>query len=113
MLDGKFRQLMYISSDAPTTEDLELFKESRERAARVIRARWIVLGILALYGVVPYAAFRYHAVDLGTVTPLQSVFPAVAWCVLAASNALFLYSHHWFANLRPLNQVQLLLDLIF
>src|SRR5512139_812711 len=110
MLDEKIRQLMYISSDAPTTEELELFKESRKRAGRVIRARWIILGILALYGVVPYVAFRYRAVDLGAVTALQCVFPAAAWCVLALCNALFLYSHQWFANLRPLNQIQLLLD---
>jgi diguanylate cyclase (GGDEF)-like protein len=104
---------MYISSDAPTTEELELFKESRKRAGRVIRARWIILGILALYGVVPYVAFRYRTVDLGAVTALQCVFPAAAWCVLALCNALFLYSHQWFANLRPLNQIQLLLDLFF
>ena len=113
MLDEKIRQMKYISSDAPTMEELEIFNESRERVAMVIRARWIILGILALYGVVPFVAFRYHAIDLGSVTTLQCVFPAVAWGVIAVCNAFFLYSHQWFANIRPLNQFQLLLDLLF
>jgi len=32
---------------------------------------------------------------------------------MATYNAFFLYSYRWFANIRPLNQVQLLLDLLF
>src|SRR5512141_2729378 len=32
---------------------------------------------------------------------------------MATYNAFFLYSHQWFANIRPLNQIQLLLDLLF
>ena len=113
MLDGKIRQMKYISSDSPTMEELEIFNESRERVAMVIRARWIILGILALYGIVPFVAFRYHAIDLGAITTLQCVFPVVAWCILAVYNAFLLFSHQWFANIRPLNQIQLLLDLIF
>jgi len=113
MPDEKDRSLKFLSSDAPTTEELELFKESRERVGMVIRARWIILGILAVYGVVPYIAFRYHSVDPGDITTLQCVFPAIAWCVVATCNAFFLYFHQWFANIRPLNQIQLLLDLLF
>ena len=105
--------LKYISTDAPTTEELERFKDSRERTARVIRARWIILGILALYGVVPYLAFREDSVELGAITTLQCVFPAAAWCAIAAFNAFFQYSHQWFANIRPLNRIQLLMDLLF
>jgi diguanylate cyclase (GGDEF)-like protein len=113
MLGVKIRNLKYISSDSPTTEELELFKESRERVGMVIRARWIILAILAAYAVVPYVTFRHYSVDVSAVTTLQCVFPAIAWCVIATYNAFFLYSHHWFANIRPLNQVQLLLDLFF
>src|SRR5512139_1317347 len=113
MPDGIIRNLKLISSDSPTTEELELFEESRERIVQVIRARWIILGILAAYGIVPYVAFRFHSVDPGAITTLQCVFPAVAWCAFAVCNAFFLYSHQWFANIRPLNQIQLLLDLFF
>ena len=106
-------KLKYISTDAPTTDELELLNESRVRIGRVIRARWIILGILAAYGAIPYAMFHYYSIDISAVTTLQCVFPAVAWCIMATYNAFFLYCHHWFANIRPLNQIQLLLDLFF
>jgi diguanylate cyclase (GGDEF)-like protein len=108
-----FSRLKYISTDAPTTDELELLNESRVRIAQVIRARWIILGILAVYGVVPYAIFQYYSIDLGSMSPLQFAFPVLAWCAMATYNAFFLYSYHWFANIRPLNQIQLLLDLLF
>jgi diguanylate cyclase (GGDEF)-like protein len=111
MLGEKIRNLKYISSDSPTTEELELFKESRERVGMVIRARWIILAILAVYGVVPYVTFRHYSVDISDITTLQCVFPAIAWCAIATYNAFFLYTYQWFANIRPLNQIQLLLDL--
>jgi diguanylate cyclase (GGDEF)-like protein len=113
MFDGKLRDLKFLSSDAPTTEELELFKKSRERVGMLVRARWIILAILAVYGVILYATFRYNSLDLGAITTLQCVFPAVAWCVIATYNAFFLYSYQWFANIRPLNQIQILLDLFF
>jgi len=108
-----FSKLKYISSDAPTTDELELLNESRVRIAQVIRARWIILGILAAYGVVPYAIFHYYSIDLGSIDSLQFVFPVIAWCAMATYNAFFLYFCQGFANIRPLNQVQLLLDLLF
>ncbi|MBE0606641.1 MAG: GGDEF domain-containing protein [Deltaproteobacteria bacterium] len=108
-----FSRLKYISTDAPTTNELELLNDSRDRIAQVIRARWIILGILAVYAVVPYAIFQYYSIDLGSITTVQLVFPILAWCAMATYNAFFLYSCHWFANIRPLNQIQLLLDLLF
>ena len=108
-----FSKLKYISNDAPTTDELELLNESRVRIAQVIRARWIILGALAAFGVVPYAIFQYYSIDLGSIDSLQFVFPVLAWCAMAIYNAFFLYSYQWFANLRPLNQIQLLLDLLF
>jgi len=108
-----FSKLKYISNDAPTTDELELLNESKIRIAQVIRARWIILGILAAYGVVPYVIFQHYSIDLSSITTLQCVFPILAWCAMATYNAFLLYSHHWFANIRPLNQIQLLLDLLF
>jgi hypothetical protein len=60
-----FSKLKYISTDAPTTDELELLNESSVRISQVIRARWIILGILALFGIVPYAIFQYYSIDLG------------------------------------------------
>ena len=108
-----FSRLKYISTDSPTTDELELLNESRVRIAQVIRARWIILGILAAYGVVPYAIFHHYSIDLSSINTLQFVFPVLAWCAMATYNAFFLYSYQWFANIRPLNQIQLLLDLLF
>ncbi|NJD61094.1 MAG: GGDEF domain-containing protein [Deltaproteobacteria bacterium] len=108
-----FSRLKYISCDAPTTGELELLNESKVRIAQVIRARWIILGILAAYGIVPYAIFHYYSIEIHSVNDLQVVFPVLAWCVVATYNAFFLYSYQWFANIRPLNQIQLLLDLLF
>jgi diguanylate cyclase (GGDEF)-like protein len=108
-----FSRLKYISTDAPTTVELELLNESRAKISQIIRARWIILGILAAYGVVPFFFFQRYSIDLSSITTLQCVFPVLAWCTMATYNAFFLYSHQWFANIRPLNQIQLLLDLLF
>jgi diguanylate cyclase (GGDEF)-like protein len=106
-------KLKYISTDAPTTDELELLNESGVRIAQVIQARWIVLGILAAYGVVPYVIFQHYSIDLSSISTLQYVFPVLAWCAMATYNAFFLYSYQALANIRPLNQMQLLLDLLF
>ena len=108
-----FSKLKYISTDAPTTNELELLNESSIRIAQVIRARWIILGILAVYGVVPYVIFQHYSIDLSSISTMQCVFPVLAWCAMATYNAFFLYSYQALANIRPLNQIQLLLDLLF
>jgi diguanylate cyclase (GGDEF)-like protein len=108
-----FSSLKYVSTDAPTTDELELLNESKVRIAQVIRARWIILGILAAYGIVSYVIFQHYSVEINSVNDLQVVFPVLAWCAVATYNAFFLYSYKWFANIRPLNQIQLLLDLLF
>lgn len=105
--------LKYVSTDAPTTDELELLNQSRVRVGQVIRARWIILGILAAYGVLPWFIFQHYSIDLSGLSTLQFVFPVLAWCAMALYNTFFLYCHGWFANLRPLNQAQLLLDLLF
>ena len=62
-----FSKLKYISTEAPTTDELELLNESRVRIVQIIRARWIILGILAAYGVVPYVIFQslFHRPQFG------------------------------------------------
>ncbi len=83
-----FSKLKYISTDAPTTDELELLNDSRVRIAQVIRARWIILGILAVYGVVPYVIFQYYSIDLGSITTVQLVFPTVAWAEVVSGRMM-------------------------
>jgi len=85
-----FSKLKYISTDAPTTDELAMLNESKVRIAQVIRARWIILGILAAYGVVPYAIFQHYSIDISSVKTVQIVFPVLAWCAMATYNAFFL-----------------------
>lgn len=108
-----FSRLKIVTTDAPTTEELELLNESRSRIVQVIRARWIVLGILAVYGIIPFLIFDHFSIDIGSLTTVQVLFPVLAWCAMGIYNAFFLYCHDGFANIRPLNQAQLLLDLLF
>jgi len=113
MLNGYLKKLSFVSGDVPTSEELALIKDSRERIGLVITARWIVLGILAAYGIIPYVFFQHYSADTNSITPLHCIIPIVAWSFIAIYNAFFHYSHKWFANIRPLNQIQLLLDLFF
>jgi len=69
-----FSSLKYIATDAPTTYELELLNESRVRIAQVIRARWIVLGILAVYGVVPYVIFHYYSISVLVMEKYSDTF---------------------------------------
>jgi diguanylate cyclase (GGDEF)-like protein len=105
--------LLYVSRDVPTAVELEMLKEGRERVGLVIRARWIVLGILATYGIIPYIYFQHSSADISEITSLHCVIPIIAWCVVAVYNSFFHFSYKKFANIRPLNQIQLLLDLFF
>jgi diguanylate cyclase (GGDEF)-like protein len=113
MFKGYMNDLVYISGDAPTAVELEMLKEGRERVGLVIRARWVVLGILATYGIIPYIYFQHSSADIAEITSLHCIIPIIAWCVIAVYNSFFHFSYQRFANIRPLNQIQLLLDLFF
>ena len=58
MFKDYMMDMYYVSGDAPTSVELEMLKEGRERVGLVIRARWIVLGILAAYGIIPFIYFQ-------------------------------------------------------
>ncbi len=113
MFKDYMMDMYYVSGDAPTSVELEMLKESRERVGLVIRARWIVLGILAAYGIIPFIYFQHSSADISEVTSLHCVIPIIAWCVVAVYNSFFHFSYQRFENIRPLNQIQLLLDLFF
>ena len=52
MLYEVITKMTFFSGDVPTTEELELLNENMRRVALVIRARWILLAILSMYGFV-------------------------------------------------------------
>ncbi len=113
MFKNYVTDMFYISGDLPSSVEIEMLKDGRERVGLVIRARWIVLGILAVYGIIPYIFFQHSSADIAEITSLHCIIPIVSWCVVAVYNSFFHYSYQRLANIRPLNQIQLLLDLFF
>jgi diguanylate cyclase (GGDEF)-like protein len=106
------KNLFLISSDVPTTEELETLKDARERVGLIVRARWIILGMLALYGLSILVFFQHSSADVARLTPLHGIVAIVAFAVVAAYNAWYQYSYAWLSKLRSLNAFQLLSDLI-
>ncbi len=107
------KRVFLVSGDVPTTEELEMLKDARERVGLVIRARWILLGILALYGVVAFIFYQHSSADVARITPLHGIVAILAFAAVAAYNAFYQYSYGWLSKLRSLNAIQLLSDLLF
>jgi diguanylate cyclase (GGDEF)-like protein len=108
-----WKHIFLVAGDVPTTEELELLKDSRERVGLVIRARWIILGSLALFALVVIVFFQHSSADVARLTPLHGVVAIVALAAVAAYNAWYQYSYVWLSKLRSLNAIQLLSDLVF
>ena len=111
-LREKWKQKIFFSGDDPTMEELELLKEHRKRVGLVIHARWALLVILAAYGLIASFLFRDKSADLEPLTTVHVIAPVAAVLFVAAYNALFHLSYRWISQIRSLNQVQLLFDLI-
>lgn len=109
----QWKKLNIVASEVPTTEELELLKEARARVELVIRARWIILAILALYGLLVFIFFQHSSADVSKVTPLHRAVAVVAFFAAVAYNAWYHYSYAWFVGIRSLNAIQLLFDLLF
>lgn len=110
---NQWKKLNIITSDVPTTEELEMLKEARERVGLVIHARWVILAILALYGLVVFIFFQHSSADMSRVTPLHRAVAVVAFLAAIGYNAWYHYSYGWFSGIRSLNTIQLLFDLLF
>ncbi|MDA8122437.1 MAG: GGDEF domain-containing protein [Deltaproteobacteria bacterium] len=109
----QWKKMSIVSGEVPTTEELELLKEARQRVGMVIRARWVILGILAGYGLVAYIFFQHSSADTSRITFLHRIVPVIAFLAVAAYNAWYQYSYEWFVRIRSLNAIQLLFDLLF
>jgi GGDEF domain-containing protein len=110
---GIWKSMFLASGEIPTMEELEMLKDARERAALVIRARWILLGILAVYGLALIVFYQHASADVGRITPVHGIVAILAFATVAAYNAWYLYSYHWFSRIRSIHAVQLLIDLVF
>ncbi len=108
----QWKKMTIFSGYVPTTEELELLKESRERVELVIRARWYLLAILSAYGFIVHIFFQDKSADVESVTFVHFIVPFAVVLFVAAYNAWYQYSYRWFVQIRALNQLQLLFDLI-
>jgi len=118
VMDGRlkkcWRSLMQrisiYSSDSPDQEELELVQEQARRALLVIKARWIMIVLLTIYGLLTggfYILGGYY--DL---IKANFLIPAMALLAVAAYNAWYHYSYQWFSHLKFLNHAQVVFDML-
>jgi diguanylate cyclase (GGDEF)-like protein len=108
-----WKKLFLAYGGVPTAEELEMLKDARERVGMVIRARWVLLGILALYGLVLVVFFQHSSADVSRIAPLHGTVAILAFAAVAAYNAWYQYSYAWVSRIRALDAFQLLFDLLF
>ena len=108
----QWKKITIFTGDVPTTEELDLLKENRERVGMVVRARWVLLMLLTAYGVIVHIFFQHKSADFDSLTIVHLVAPFAAVLFVAAYNACFQYTYRRFVQIRSLNQVQLLFDLV-
>lgn len=78
MIYKRYMSVMFnVSRGLPTAGDLEMLKDVRERVGLVIRTRWIVLAILATYGIVPYIYYQHSSADIAEILPSTASFPSL------------------------------------
>ncbi len=111
VIDNKIKKYTYVTSDVPTTEELEQLKEARRRVFLVIKMRWVLLGVFLLYGI--YAAFFYKIETVHRLSKFHRTVPVIAFLATVAYNAWYHYSYRWFSKIRHLNLIQILFDLAF
>ncbi len=111
MIDDKLKKYTYLSSDVPSTEELEKLREARERVLLVIKTRWVLLAVFLIYGL--YAAFFYSLESISKLSSIHKAVPIIAFAVAIAYNGWYHYTYKWFSKIRHLNLIQLLFDLLF
>jgi diguanylate cyclase (GGDEF)-like protein len=102
---------LYLHTEVPSTEELEAVKSARERSLMVIKMRWALLALFALFGL--YASHVLRSSSPEGLSLQHITVPAAAFVIAAAYNGWYHYSHRWLSNLRRFNLIQLLLDLLF
>jgi diguanylate cyclase (GGDEF)-like protein len=111
VIEDKIKKYTYITSEVPTTDELENIKEARKRVLLVIKTRWVLLGVFFLFGL--YSAFFYSLEGTSELSPIHKAVPVAAFIIAVAYNSWYHYSYRWFSNIRHLNLIQILFDLLF
>jgi diguanylate cyclase (GGDEF)-like protein len=110
-LSRAIRRYTYLHSDVPSTEELEAVKRARVRSLLVIKMRWALLALFALFGFYASHVYRSHSPE--GLSLLHIAVPTAAFAAAVAYNGWYHYSHRWLSNLRRVNLLQLLIDLVF
>jgi diguanylate cyclase (GGDEF)-like protein len=110
-LNRTIRRHTYLNSDAPTTEELQAVKMTRQRVLLVIKMRWVLLSLFALFGL--YSSYVYNLGGPEGLSLLHVAVPAIAFLVAIGYNGWYHYCYDWLSNYRRANLAQLLLDLLF
>lgn len=105
------RSFFYDSSEIPSHEEWERLEDATRRVFIVIKMRWSILAVLALYGM--YAVIFYSYFSSFEPSRTQKIVPIAAFGIAATYNAWYHYSYRIFARLRHLNLMQILVDLSF
>jgi diguanylate cyclase (GGDEF)-like protein len=112
-MDEFLRRLRLPAGDIPTTEELERLGEERRRVELVIRARWALLAIMALFGGLAIVFFQHSSASAADIPLYQKLVPFGAFLFVAGYNAWVGYALKWLVGIRGFNKVQLLVDLLF
>jgi diguanylate cyclase (GGDEF)-like protein len=110
-LQRTIRKHTFLSSDVPTTDELAAVKRTRARVLLVIKMRWVMLALFALFGF--YASYVYNLGGPEGLSLLHIAVPTTAFLVAIAYNGWYHYSYNWLSNYRRINLAQLLIDLVF
>jgi diguanylate cyclase (GGDEF)-like protein len=102
------RSLVVLWREQPTRYDIEALQDNVRRVGIVIRFRWWLVGVLALYSILAAAAYA-HVMPVTDLVELMTV-PAVALGFVVVYNIYFQRTYHRLGNLAAFNMLQLLLD---
>lgn len=101
-----------IFRDDPTSRELELLAEIQGRVALVVKARWILLLLLAIYGAYAggfiFLGGSGAALDRGQILVL-----ATSVAVVVAYNIFYQFWYRELAHFLYVNHLQILLDILF
>jgi diguanylate cyclase (GGDEF)-like protein len=103
-------QVFYYRGDEPAWDELEVTKANRQRIMLVIKARWMALALLAVYGLF----MRVLLASLSDVNiPIRQEWMAAgAFAFVVIYNTALQMTCHWWARIKITNILQLLLDLL-
>lgn len=110
MLKNVQRRLVVLSREQPNMSDIERLTANVERVGMVIRVRWALVGVLAVFSI---AAAMVYSLDASVKGFVSSLFvPALALAFVLVYNTFFQLTYRRFANIAVFNQLQLTLDIL-